>query len=176
METDQRYCPNCGTPVVTKRFEGRDRQFCPDCQQILYRNPKPCAGVVVVDGERILLIQRTEPPAVGAWSLPAGYLEADEPPEQAAVRELREETGLQTVPEALTLVSTAFIEHPTGQHVLVIVYAAPRRAVNGELRAGSDAAAVRFWRLQDLVVSQTEQLEPGYLETFRQAQELVTEC
>ncbi|MFD1514127.1 NUDIX domain-containing protein [Halomarina rubra] len=175
MAHDRHYCPECGTALTTKEAEGRDRQFCPSCQRVLYRNPKPCAGVIVVDGESILLVKRTEPPAVGAWSLPAGYLEADEPPEQAAVRELCEETTLEVKTDELTLIDTVFVKHPTGKHVLVIVYATPRSAVGGKPQAGSDAAAASFWRMSEILDSESERLEPGYLETFCRARESVLE-
>ena len=55
----------------------------------------PCVGAVVHDaGGRLLLIQRGHDPHRGRWSLPGGRIEPGESPEQAVVREVREETGL----------------------------------------------------------------------------------
>ena len=56
------------------------------------------AGAVVIAEERVLLIRRGTPPLAGEWSLPGGRLELGESVEQAVVREVREETGLDVAP------------------------------------------------------------------------------
>ncbi|WP_435079439.1 NUDIX domain-containing protein [Halococcus sp. AFM35] len=156
------YCPTCGTDLVDQQLEGRTRRYCPNCEQPIYRNPKPCAGVLVVDKrDQVLLVQRTQPPAVGAWSLPAGYLEADEPPAMAAVRELSEETALSLAIEDLQLHDTTFVRHPGRHHVLVVIYTASRSQTTGSVEADSDAAAARFWGLAEFRAS-GERIEPGY--------------
>ena len=59
----------------------------------------PCVGAVVLDAAgRLLLIRRGHDPHRGLWSLPGGRIEAGESPEQAVVREVREETGLDVAP------------------------------------------------------------------------------
>jgi ADP-ribose pyrophosphatase YjhB (NUDIX family) len=90
-----RYCPYCRTDLVTEHQEGLDRQKCPGCGEMFYRNSKPCAGALVVDGRgRLLLARRAIEPFKGKWDLPGGYLEDGEHPETGALREVREETGL----------------------------------------------------------------------------------
>ena len=162
------FCPVCGAELVRRLIEGRDRHFCERCDCPVYRNPKPCAGVLVVNGAKVLLIERTQPPAVGSWSVPAGYLEADEPPRVAAVRELEEETSVSVSRDSLSLFDTAFVEHPDGSHVLVLVYVAPRAETSGEPAAGTDAGAARFWRPERLVDSGWR-IEPGYRAMFEAA-------
>jgi len=117
--------------------------------------------VVVIDDAEVLLVQRTNPPAVGSWSVPAGFLEVDERPEDAAVRELAEETGVSTAPGTLELFGTNLVEHPDGTHVLVIIYRVHRTVTDGDVRAGSDAADARFWDVQALQDSD-ESIEPSY--------------
>lgn len=52
------------------------------------------ASVALIDRGKVLLVQRARAPWLGLWSLPGGRLEAGETPEQCAIREVREETGL----------------------------------------------------------------------------------
>ncbi len=160
------YCLMCGTELTDQQIEDRTRRYCQQCERPIYRNPKPCAGVLVVDvHERVLLVKRTEPPAAGPWSIPAGYLEADEPPRQAAVRELFEETNAAAHKDDITLFETAFVRHPDGQHVLVVIYVVPRSATTGTVVSGSDAGHAQFWSLPELE-SDSRDIEPGYERMF----------
>jgi 8-oxo-dGTP diphosphatase len=124
--------------METAKAGGRMREVCPACGFILYRNPVPGAGVLVEMEGGIVLVQRGQPPFVGWWALPSGYIETDESVEQAAVRECREETGLDV--ELLELFGVySFPEGPV-QSGIVIFYRA--RPVGGELSAGDDAQDV----------------------------------
>jgi len=147
--------------LATRHAEGRDRRYCPDYERLFYRNPNPCAGVSVVEGPQVLLVRHTEPPGAGTWSLPAGYLEDDEPPRRAATRELAEETGVETTRETIEPVETVFVEHPDAKHILVVVYAVERAEMTGSPIAGSDADAARFWTLGEFH-QEGETIEPEY--------------
>ena len=59
------------------------------------RSPIPAVGVVCFRGDDVLLIKRGAPPRAGEWSLPGGRIEFGERAADAALRELREETGWQ---------------------------------------------------------------------------------
>lgn len=143
------FCPDCGAALGDVEREGRTRRYCPDCARVVYRTPAPAADVAVVDDDRALLVRRAVPPDVGAWAIPGGYLEHDEPPRTAAVRELREETGVRADPGDLRFVGTV-LESLPDRHLLVLRYAVERGATTGEPRPGSDAAAARFWSLDAL--------------------------
>ena len=121
--------------------------------------PKPTAavGVVCLRGDEVLLIRRGNPPLQGDWSLPGGRIEWGERAADAALRELREETGVEA--ELLGLVEVAdglFHSRPkpdgTGgevvRHYVLVDYAA--RWTSGEAVAGDDAAAVGWHRLDAL--------------------------
>lgn len=172
IEPPINFCPHCGFEPVRRRIEGRERDFCERCDRPFYRNPKPCAGVLVVDEVEVLLVERTQPPAVGSWSVLAGYLEFDEPPRAAAVRELEEETAVIVDRNSLSLFDTAFVEHPGGSYVLVLVYVTAHSETNGNPVAGTDAGAARFWSLEQLV-NTGHRIEPGYRPIFEAAIEQV---
>ena len=84
--------------------DDRERLTCPDCGFIAYENPKMVAGsVVTVDG-RIMLCRRAIEPRHGYWTLPAGYLELHETPEEGAKREAWEEARARIAIDALLAV------------------------------------------------------------------------
>jgi ADP-ribose pyrophosphatase YjhB (NUDIX family)/predicted GNAT family acetyltransferase len=146
------FCPRCGTAMEKAEIGGRMREVCPACQFILFRNPVPGVGVLVeittLEGrdDGIVLIQRGQPPFVGRWALPAGFIEEDESVEQAAVRECQEETGLEV--ELLELFGVySFPEGPV-QSGIIIFYRA--RPVGGSLRAGDDAQDVAIFSPDNL--------------------------
>lgn len=89
-----KFCPLCATELQVKALFDRPRQFCPACNWIHFIDPKVGAGVLVEKDGQVLLVQRGIAPAIGAWHLPSGFVDAEEAPAQAAVRECKEETGL----------------------------------------------------------------------------------
>jgi 8-oxo-dGTP diphosphatase len=103
--------------------------------------PVPCVGVVCLRGDEVLLIRRGRPPLEGEWSLPGGRIEAGERATDAALRELREETGVEAeIIGLVDVVDGIFAE--AGRHYVLIDYAA--RWVSGEPVAGDDAAEATF--------------------------------
>ena len=141
-----RFCPICAAELVWHESDGRPRQVCPACGFIHYQNPTPAAGCLVEHDGRVLMVQRKYPPYVGGWTLPAGYVEWDETPEQAAVRETNEETGLQVVSAGLFGVFPWRHEFNDGQshdNGVLIVYLAT--VAGGELQSGDDAQAVGWF-------------------------------
>lgn len=93
------HCTRCGTPEPRAHSE---REFrCVACGHRHYITPIPAAGALVVDAAgRVLIIRRGHEPGLGLLGLPGGVMEAGETGEQAAAREIREETGLNVPLEA----------------------------------------------------------------------------
>ena len=89
------HCHFCGNLLISKFIEGRQRRYCQLCERPIYENPIPATCLVVVNGRnQILLVKRDVSPKKGQWCLPGGFIELGEAPEQGALRELAEETGL----------------------------------------------------------------------------------
>jgi 8-oxo-dGTP diphosphatase len=118
----------------------------PELVQVSWTNPVPAVGVVCLRGDEVLLIRRAKPPRVGEWSLPGGRIEPGERAVEAAIRELREETGIEAeIAGLIDVVDGVFPE--AGRHYVLIDYAA--RWVAGEPVAGDDAAEARFMPLAE---------------------------
>lgn len=130
------YCPICGAPTVMQERFGRERPVCSQCHHTIFFEPKVAVVVFVVEDDRVLLVQRANDPAKGTWALPAGFVEPDEDPRDAAKRETLEETGL--IVEITQLVDVMHRPDPEGLADIVIAYRAQVR--DGELKAGDDAA------------------------------------
>jgi ADP-ribose pyrophosphatase YjhB (NUDIX family) len=90
------FCAQCGHSLARRwlQAEARERDVCPACHTVHYVNPKVLVACVAHWGDRIVLCRRAIEPAKGHWYLPAGFVEAGESLEEAAIREVREEVGL----------------------------------------------------------------------------------
>jgi 8-oxo-dGTP diphosphatase len=101
----------------------------------------PCVGAIITDsGGRLLLIKRGHPPQAGRWSLPGGRVEPGETDQQAVIREIREETGLQI--RCDQLVGSVQRDSPPDAVLEIRDYAAT--VTGGSLVAGDDAAEARW--------------------------------
>ena len=88
------YCPRCTTPLVEKFVYNALRATCPQCNFILFLEPKVVTVVVIQRGDTVLLGRRNMEPALGMWSFVSGYVDRGEKVEEAAIREVKEETNL----------------------------------------------------------------------------------
>ena len=108
-------------------------------------------GVVVLRPDAVLLVRRGRPPNEGAWSLPGGAQELGESAEDAARRELFEETGLSVGPLHLAANVDSIARDEAGRvrfHYTILDFAA--RWTGGEPRAGSDVSEAVWARLDRL--------------------------
>lgn len=140
------FCPFCATRLETVIEDLRSRPRCPACGFIHYLNPAPAAGVLLVERGAILLVKRKFEPRKDFWSIPAGFLEADEDIRECAVREMKEETNLDVSLTELFNVYSAFDDPRTT--ALLVLYLGER--TGGTLRCGDDASDARFFDLEGL--------------------------
>lgn len=106
--------------------------------------PTPVVGVICLKGDQVLLIRRGTPPRLGEWSLPGGRIEPGERAVDAALRELKEETGVDAVVTGLVdVVDGLFPE--IDRHYVMIDFRA--EWTGGEPVAGDDAAEAAFHSL-----------------------------
>lgn len=121
---------------------------CPHCGKStgVFDNPTPTVDVVIFDPLRgVVLIERRNFPS--GWALPGGFVDSGERVETAAVREAREETGLDVVLTSVLGVYSDPDRDPR-QHTLSVVFTAQARNPDA-LQAGDDAGHARFFPLGD---------------------------
>ena len=124
-------------------LEGIVRPVCPQCGRVVYYDPKVAATAVVERAGLVLMLRRAVQTGYGLWSLPGGYVDRGEVVEEAAAREVREETGLHVqIGELMGLFSEE------GHPVVVAAYAAIE--TGGKLEAGPEALELGFYPLDGL--------------------------
>lgn len=147
--TAPHFCSSCGSPISQKKIDGRNRGFCTECGFIVYRNPLPVAAVIVFNElNEVLLVRRANHPMRGMWCLPCGFAETNEEIDEAALRELKEETGL--VGKDCHLVDVSNSRNFFYGNLLMVTYTVG--SYQGTLKAGDDALEAHFYSLDDLPV------------------------
>jgi 8-oxo-dGTP diphosphatase len=146
MTSEPAFCPICGRRLSEREEGGRARPACLNCGYVHYINPIPSVGILIEKDGGIVLIERAHDPHEGSWTLPSGYVEADESAEEAAIREAEEETGLKVKIMELAGVNS-FPEGPPVSGIMLFYRARP---IGGELRAGDDARSARVFMPEEI--------------------------
>jgi ADP-ribose pyrophosphatase YjhB (NUDIX family) len=126
---DYRFCPACGGTLEARRLKAAepDRLVCTACGFVFYMDPKVAVGTVIrTNDERLVLVRRAIEPGYGLWVFPGGYVDRGEPLTAAAIREAREECGLDVRLDGLVNIYSY-----AGRTPVIVVYAAT--AIGGTL-------------------------------------------
>ena len=137
-----KHCPGCGGAEfvwMVPRRDDKERQVCSGCGYIHYAGPALAAGLILLDGDRICLVKRAHEPGTGKWTFPGGFVDLEEDPAAAALRETMEETGYHAGIDRL--VGAYRSEGPRGRRVVILAYAG--RVAEGTDRT-SDEVALSF--------------------------------
>ena len=141
------YCHYCGGRLSQKFMEGKNRLFCESCNKPIYENPVPASCIVVPNNKgNVLLVKRSVEPKKGYWCLPGGFMELGENPDQSALRELEEETGLSGRIDMLLGITSNV--SPVYFTVLMMGYLV--KDYTGTLKAGDDAADAAWFHPEEL--------------------------
>lgn len=141
-----RFCPVCGGALEARLIKAGEpeRLVCRQCEFVLYLDPKVAVGTIIDSGEsRVALIRRSIEPGYGKWVFPGGYVDRGEQIEAAAIREAREECGLDVRIDALVGIYSY-----AGRTPIIIVYAAA--VVGGSLVAADEALEARAFAAPDI--------------------------
>lgn len=128
--TGLRFCPQCGGPLESRILKAGDpaRLVCRQCGFVFYLDPKVAVGTIIRTAEdRLVLVRRAIEPGYGKWVFPGGYVDRGEALVAAALREAREECGLEIRIDGLVNIYSY-----AGRTPVIVVYAATM--VSGQLR------------------------------------------
>ena len=147
MKEPFQYCPICGRALELGVIDGKERKFCPNCDFIDYKNPLPVAVAIAVKGKKVLMIKRGMAPRKGAWGPPSGFIEVGETPEEACLRELKEETGVSGQVVRLVGVSRLGDKEVYGD-MLMVRYLV--KVGDEEITPGDEVEDARFFDIAEL--------------------------
>jgi 8-oxo-dGTP diphosphatase len=141
MRADFRFCPVCGGTLESRSLKNGDpaRLVCTACGFVFYLDPKLAVGTIITDDRnRVVLVKRAIEPGYGKWVFPGGYVDRGEEVKAAAVREAREETGLEVrLDRLINIYSYA------GRVPVIVVYAATM--IGGCLGCDEEGLEAKFF-------------------------------
>ncbi len=119
-----------------------------------YKYPRPAVTVDIIiirdacANPEILLIQRLLPPYKDQWAIPGGFINMDETAEQAAERELSEETGLENIILNQFRAYSAVDRDPRGRTITIVFTGVAK--IDAEPKSGSDAKNAKWFKINSL--------------------------
>ena len=136
-----RFCPRCGGPLERRTLKATEpeRPVCARCGFVFYLDPKVAVGTIIQSHSgQIVLVRRAIEPGYGKWVFPGGYVDRGETLTSAAMREAREECGLDVRLDALVNIYSY-----AGRAPVIVVYAAT--ATGGTLCVDDESLEVLEW-------------------------------
>lgn len=140
------YCVYCGNTITRQDEDGILRDYCGVCDVFFYDNPLPVVSTILLEDRRILLVKRKFKPYKGMWCLPSGFAEVDESIEDAAMRELEEETGVKG--KITSLVDVDSCSNYFYGDLIFLTFEAVQ--IGGRLAPGSDTVAVKYYPIEKM--------------------------
>ncbi len=146
MKKQRKFCLYCGGQITKKKEDNVLRDCCLGCHSFFYDNPLPVVSTIVDDTRQILLVKRDRAPFKGHWCLPTGFAESGESIEDAALRELQEETGLKG--RIIRLLDVDSYKSRFYGDLLFLTFVVEKSG--GKISAGDDSIQARFWPINEI--------------------------
>jgi len=141
-----RFCPACGGALEKRLLKASEpeRLVCSACGFVFYLDPKVAVGTIITTGDsRLVLVRRAIEPGYGLWVFPGGFVDRGEDLGSAAVREAREECGLDVRLDRLVNIYSY-----ADAAVIIVVYAATM--MGGELCNDDECLEAKLFHPHDL--------------------------
>ena len=141
-----RFCPACGASLESRIVKATEpaRLVCTRCDFVCYLDPKVAVGTIVrTEDERLVLVKRAIEPGYGLWVFPSGYMDRGEEIQAAAMREAKEESGLDVRLDGLVNIYSY-----EGRPLIIVVYAAT--AIGGELCGDDECLEARLFSRDEI--------------------------
>lgn len=147
MPLKPRFCSQCGGELAYRTVDEKTREVCPACETVFYRNPLPAAASLVLNEKReVLCLKRGQKLHKGKWALPIGFVEMDESVADAALRELREEAGIEGRILQMLHVDSQKLDY----YGDVLIATFETEKIGGVETPGKDSEAVAYFPLDRL--------------------------
>ncbi|NHN30606.1 NUDIX hydrolase [Paenibacillus agricola] len=140
------FCTECGHAMVVRTMDGVERRACTNCTYVHWGSYSIGVGALVIKDDKVLLVRRAQEPGKGNWTNPGGYIEQLEPIEQTVVREVLEESGVETRVKGII----ALRDQPRSSvHNLYVAF--EMDYISGEpIPDGVEVDAAGFYSLEDM--------------------------
>ena len=121
FEKGYKYCPTCKGKLTRSLIDDKWLLNCKKCGFIFWNNPKPVVSTLIEKDGKVLMLKRAKEPFKNYWVLPGGFVDYDEEPDEAAVRETKEEIGLNVYVESVASVYRIG-DDPIGVHIDIVYF------------------------------------------------------
>lgn len=138
-----KYCTYCKGDLR----ESEEFFECKECEKRTYKNSLPAAGIIIVKDGKFLISKRAHPPKKGYYDVVGGFLNLAEHPEDGAIRETKEETGLDVkiLDQIGIYIDDDYEYQGEKKHVMIVLYLA--EVVGGEMKPMDDVASLHWFPL-----------------------------
>ena len=144
-DVEYRFCPVCGGSLnlLALKYYEPQRLVCSRCEFVFYQDPKVVACSIIEMNGKVILLKRSIEPQKGKWVMPGGYVDRGEEVNAAAVRETKEECGLET-----RITKLHGVYSYSQKLAVVVVYLA--EVLTGYLKAGDESSEARWYRPEEI--------------------------
>lgn len=145
MNPPFKFCPKCGQKYAPQT---NINLVCEACKFVFYQNSKPTASTLIInDQNQVLLGKRAIEPGKGKWDVIGGFLELGETPEAGAIREAKEEAGVDVQIESYVGI---FMDSYSDWGIFTLNIGYTAKIIAGELKPGDDIAELAWFNLDNL--------------------------